>query len=244
MQCPRCQQVQEDGFEECRHCGVVFARYRPRPAQAPVEAEPEIPDGPALREWLKGRMFDLKAGENRGMVGLRGAFLALLAAAGIGILATPMRGPALMASFIHWIDLPFHEAGHFVFSPFGTFVHILGGTLGQLLVPFIVAAAFLKEENPYGASVGIWWLGQSFIDCAPYIADARARVLMLISGETGQEDWEGHDWYQLLSRTGTLAHDLTIARLFWLTGALLMVAALAWGGWILWRPWQPGPEGE
>ena len=62
---------------------------------------------------------------------------------------------------------------------------------------------------------------------------------MLTSGETGQVDWEGHDWFQLLSRTGTLAHDLQIARGFWLVGAALMLAALAWGGYILLRQWGP-----
>ena len=239
MLCPRCRQTQEDGLEECRNCGVVFARYRPRPVQeAPVQERPAPAEFHPWFAWLRDRMFTVEPSVNRDPVVLRGAFLLVLAVLAIRLLAAPMRGPALVDSFLHWIDLPFHEAGHVIFRPFGDFLHILGGTLGQLLVPFIVAAAFLKEENPFGAAVGTWWLGQSFLDCSPYIADARSRTLMLLSGETGQEDWEGHDWYQLLSRTGTLAHDLGIARLFWLAGAALMTGALAWGGWILWRQWQ------
>lgn len=122
-----------------------------------------------------------------------------------------------------------------MFSPFGTFLHILGGTLGQLLVPAVVLGAFLRQGDPFGASVGCWWLGASFIDCAPYIHDARSRTLMLLSGATGQEDWEGHDWFQLLGRTGLLEWDHGLARLSWLCGALLVVAGLAWGGWVLWR---------
>jgi hypothetical protein len=145
-----------------------------------------------------------------------------------------------MESFLHMIDLPFHEAGHVVFSSLGEFLHILGGTLGQLLVPFIVAVAFLRQEDPFGASVGIWWLGQSFLDCSPYIADARVRRLLLISGETGQVDWEGHDWYQLLLRTGLLDHDILIARMAWTLGAGLMLSALAWSGYVLWRQWGSG----
>ena len=67
--------------------------------------------------------------------------------------------------------------------------------------------------------------------------DSRARLLLLTSGETGQTDWEGHDWYQLLSRTGLLQDDHLLARLFWLAGALLLLAALVWGAWVLRRQW-------
>jgi len=229
MFCPRCQKPQDDGLEECIHCGVVFSRYRPRPR--PEEREPS---------WLEERMFHIPPSEDRGLVAVRGAFLVLLGIVTLWILLLPMQGPRLIGSFLHWIDLPFHEAGHVVFSPLGTFLQILGGTLGQLLVPLLVAGVFLKQDNPFGACSGAWWLGQSLLDCAPYIADARVRQLLLTSGETGQTDWEGHDWFQLLSRTGLLLHDVRIARLFWLAGAGLMLAALAWGGYIVWKQWGPG----
>jgi len=227
MDCPRCHATQEDGLEECRACGVVFARWRPRPAA-------EAPE-PGWRSELAEILLRPEPAENPVADAARAAFLALLALLTLGILAAPMTGHEAGNSFLHWIDLPFHEAGHFVFRPLGSFLHILGGTLGQLLVPLIVAGAFLRQRDPFGAAAGVWWLGQSFVDCAPYIADARARRLMLISGETGQTDWEGHDWYQLLSRTGLLGWDLTLARLAWSLGALLMAVALAYGGWVLWK---------
>lgn len=232
MFCPRCQKPQDDGLEECVHCGVVFSRYRPRPR--PEEREPS---------WLEERMFHIGPSGDRGLVAVRGGFLVLLGIVTLWILLLPMQGPRLIGSFLHWIDLPFHEAGHLIFSPLGTFLHILGGTLGQLLVPLLVAGVFLKQDNPFGASAGAWWLGQSLMDCAPYIADARVRQLLLTTGETGQTDWEGHDWFQLLSRTGLLLHDVRIARLFWLAGACLMLAALAWGGYIVWKQWGPGTGG-
>ena len=31
---------------------------------------------------------------------------------------------------------------------------------------------------------------------------------------------------------------LGFAGLFWLLGAVLLLAALAWGGWLVWRQWQ------
>ena len=39
------------------------------------------------------------------------------------------------------LNLVFHEAGHPLFSPFGETLHILGGTLMQLLVPALVAGS-------------------------------------------------------------------------------------------------------
>lgn len=234
MLCPRCGHAQEEGRELCAGCGVYFARFRPLPAPPP----PRLPAG---LEWLRERMFEVPPC-GRPAVALRGLGWALMAVWAWRLLALPWSGPELMDSFLHWIHIPFHEAGHLVFSPFGAFLHILGGTLGQLLVPLVVIAAFLRQRDPMGAALGCWWLGASLVDCAPYIADARARVLPLLSGETGREDWEGHDWYQLLSRTGHLKDDLLLARCFWLAGALLLLAALAWGVLVLWRQWRRGQD--
>ena len=234
MNCPRCQQQHPEGLQECPGCGVVFSKYRPRPeAQLPTEQEPGL--GSRALAWLKERMFEIPPAPETGPVALRAALLLLLALWWLRLLFVPYQGEALAGSILHLIHLPFHEAGHFVFQPFGEFLHILGGTLGQLLVPGIVAGAFLRAGDPFGASVGAWWLGQSFMDCAPYINDARERTLMLLSGETGQEDWEGHDWYQILSRSHALAYDHALARLAWILGVSLMLAALAWGAYAVWR---------
>ena len=235
MRCPRCGHCQEEDRLDCQGCGVVFSRYRGHRTPAGPPARPRAWNG------LWQRLFQIPRSESRSMLAGRAIVLVLLAWWGMRLLAAPL--DELMDSFLHWIHLPFHEAGHFVFRPFGAFLHILGGTLGQLLVPLICCGAFLREENPFGAAVSVWWLGASFMDCAPYVNDARARVLPLLSGETGQEDWEGHDWYQLLSRTGQLAHDHWFAHLFWLTGATLILAALAWGGYIIWRQ-AAGTRGE
>ncbi|MDR3671287.1 MAG: hypothetical protein P4L36_10595 [Holophaga sp.] len=235
MRCPRCGHEQTDALEVCRRCGVYFARFRPRPVRRPVPKQ-----APGL-SWLRQRLFEVPPAEDRLMVVLRAFGWLVLVVWGIRILTLPFAGPELLGSFLHWIHLPFHEAGHVVFRPFGSFLHILGGTLGQLLVPLIVLGAFLHQKDPFGAAFGCWWLGTSFIDCAPYINDARARQLLLISGETGQEGWEGHDWFQLLSRTGHLEDDHLLARGFWAAGALLVLAALAWGGYVLWRQWR-GPQ--
>ena len=54
---------------------------------------------------------------------------------------------------------------------FGDFMAVLGGSLLQVLMPAIVAGAFLlRHANPFGAAVGLWWTGQSLVDVAVYIA--------------------------------------------------------------------------
>ncbi len=51
--------------------------------------------------------------------------------------------PEISESFMHRVNLVFHEAGHVIFMPFGRFLSILGGTLGQWLIPFIVLCSFV-----------------------------------------------------------------------------------------------------
>lgn len=232
MRCPRCGHEIENPGGACARCGVP---YRDRLSASVRHA---LPPGSPVLAWFTERAFQVEPEAGTGILAARAALWVILAVWGLRILALPLSGPDLAGSFLHWIHLPFHEAGHVLFSPFGEFLHILGGTLGQLLVPLGVLLVFLRQRDPFAASAGCWWLGSSFIDCAPYIHDARSRTLLLISGATGQEDWEGHDWFQLLNRTGLLAWDHTLARLSWLCGALLLLAGLAWGGFVLWRQRQ------
>jgi hypothetical protein len=141
------------------------------------------------------------------------------------------------SNFLHGVNLVFHEAGHMFLMPFGRFLHVLGGTLGQLLMPLIVCIAFIvQRRDAVGASVGLWWFGQSLTDCAPYIADARKLELPLLGGGTGQER-DGHDWEYLLGVTGLSQYDIVLGNLVKLAGGAIMLTAVAWGGWMLWRSW-------
>jgi hypothetical protein len=141
----------------------------------------------------------------------------------------------LMGSFLHLVNLPFHEAGHVLLSPFGRFLTVLGGSLFQVAVPLLCAGVFLvKNRDPFAASVATWWAGQSLLDLAPYVADARALALPLLGGRTGAEV-EGHDWEYLLTTLGLLQRDVALGRSCFALGALFMLASLAWGGLALWR---------
>jgi hypothetical protein len=156
---------------------------------------------------------------------------------GFRLMKTPMNDQ--MMSFMHNINLPMHEAGHIIFSFLGNFMGVLGGTLMQLIMPAIVTGAFLlKNRDAFGASLGLWWLGQSFMDNAPYINDARAGELPLLGGVTGKEAPGYHDWENILGRLGWLQYDHLLATISFTLGIVLMLLALTWGGYMLYVQFQ------
>jgi hypothetical protein len=162
----------------------------------------------------------------------RAALLVGLGAWSIRFFRISMQGGPLAGSFMHLIHLPFHEGGHVVFMPFGALLTSLGGSLTQVLVPLACLVAFLRRRDPVAAAVALWWAGQSLMDVAPYVADARALELVLLGGQTGAEV-EGHDWEAILTTLGLINHDVRIGRVVNGCGIALMLAALAWAGWLL-----------
>lgn len=141
-------------------------------------------------------------------------------------------------SFMHSINLPFHEAGHFLFRPFGRFMHVLGGSLGQLLMPLTCLGTFLYQQNAFGGTVGLWWFAENLMDLAPYIGDARAGELPLLGGVTGSEVEDYHDWEYLLKHLGWLYSDHKIAAGAYMAGRWLMLLAFLWGAWLLYRQYK------
>lgn len=162
--------------------------------------------------------------------------LALMLVWGVRFIMAPISSGYAAETPLHLIHLPFHEAGHVIFGLSGIrFIAVLGGTLGQLLIPVMVMYAFVVRMNPFGGSVGLWWLGQSFMDVAIYANDARSGQLPLIGGVTGSEVEDYHDWEVMLGTLGWLRHDHMIAGLLYASGALLIFLALVWGGFLVWR---------
>jgi hypothetical protein len=173
----------------------------------------------------------------------RAVLFVILVRWGWTFIVTPLEANYAGESFLHLVNLPFHEAGHLLFMPFGRFMTILGGSLGQVLMPLICLITFLvRTRDPFAASVALWWLAESLMDVAPYINDARALELVLLGGVTGQET-DGHDWNNLLTMLGWLEYDRRLAHLVQNVGILLMLASYAWGGLLLLRHYrrrQPG----
>lgn len=143
----------------------------------------------------------------------------LLAVYGFRMLVHPDAG-WLMDS----VDLPIHETGHLVFSPFGEVMQFLGGTLFQIIVPAVFTGYFVKSRDRHAAFTCSWWVAQNFWNISVYVADARSELLPLVGG--GE-----HDWAFLLGRFGWLNQDHVIAHDVWLAGVMLYVVSI--GGALL-----------
>lgn len=243
LKCPKCghPRPREARAQEaaCAACGLVFAKWAQRVlGQERVREErSETFDEKRGLHWLAG--FLLPGPDQRtDRVAYCGrcVLYAIFVIWGLYFISLDLKTNAIGTSFMHRVNLVFHEAGHVLFMPFGQFMMVLGGTLGQLLIPMIVGSALLlKNRDPFGASLGLWWLGQSVMDTAPYINDARDLQLMLLGGGTGQDRPGMHDWENILLDLGLIQHERAIALGAERLGEVLMIASFIWGALVLIR---------
>ena len=222
---------------------VVAARLSPQATVprtgAPAEGRfPSPGEDGNPRKALKDLLYPPVEEVNPFVFGTRAVFFLAIFLWGMKFIFAPVDGDVLGSSFMHLINLPFHEAGHVLFSILGDFMRVLGGTAMQILVPLICAIAFIAKGDPFAASFALWWTGQSFIDVSPYINDARAGDLMLLGGVTGQEAPDFHDWHNMLARLGLLRYDHALAYFAKYAGALIMLLSLAWAAAILIRQYK------
>jgi hypothetical protein len=243
--CPKCGHARkpEDTAPEgiCPACGLVFAKWVERAlGRTPVRQRVDVDEqtdasaGVVLREILLPPLERVDPIQVYG----RTALYLLFVVWGVYFIMLDLRTNEIGHSFMHRINLVFHEAGHVIFMPFGHFLMVLGGTLGQLLMPLIVGGSLLwKNRDAFGASLALWWFGQSLMDCAPYINDARDLQLMLLGGGTGADRPGMHDWENILLDLGLIQHERAIALGADRLGELFMLLAFAWGGAVLRMQW-------
>jgi hypothetical protein len=87
--------------------------------------------------------------------------------------------------------------------------------------------------------VALWWVGENFLDIAPYVNDARAGQLPLVGGNFGHSAPYGfHDWQYLLTESGYLQYDHSLAQAAYAIGSLIMLTALCGGAALLWRQYR------
>src|SRR5690242_8536795 len=143
MTCPKCHFEQPDGGAECIRCGVLFAKWKPpaEPVHAPMQNETVVPmPAPTMMDVAKAWVFTVEESVNPFYFAGRALVWLGLAVWGWKFVSRPMDAEFLAGSFLHNINLPFHEGGHVIFSLFGwRFLHVLGGSLGQILMPLICA---------------------------------------------------------------------------------------------------------
>jgi hypothetical protein len=215
----------------CPACGVILAKVAmARRGAATARRRDQTDDGErsGLGAWL------LHVPERVDIVRwwLRVVLLAALAWWGGVLIGLDYRRGEVGSSFLHGPLLVFHEAGHVLFRLFGEWMMFIGGTLGQWLMPAIIVVAFLwTNRDPFGAAVGLWLLGVSLLDVAPYMFDALDPQLMLLSGNTGEAG--GHDWIYLFNSMDLLPRAPLIGALTHKLGAAVLLLALAWAAWVL-----------
>ena len=241
MLCPSCKVQQPTEATECAQCGIIFAKYRSRSdshvrsdIRQKALSDPFITPSYVFSHLAKDVLLPEGFLINPAVYGGRLLIYAGLLLWGWKFLSTPMEANYVGESFMHMINLPFHEAGHLIFSPIGRFMQVLGGSLGQLMMPLICLGSLLiQNRDGFGAAVGLWWFAESLMDIAPYINDARALDLVLLGGVTGKDVEDYHDWEYILGTLGWLQYDHTLAHAAYALGSLLMILAYLWGGYIL-----------
>ncbi len=255
--CPKCGHAPLPANQAlpaaCGNCGLILAKFGQVPARPVRGARPashvhgafqaandalalhDGDDGEAAGEparSLLGRLTQVPERVDSMRFMARCALLAGFAVWGWMLVGLDFRIGEFNQSFIHRPLLIFHEAGHVVFMILGHWMMVLGGTLGQLIMPLVLGGALLwKNRDPFGAAIGLWLFGVSLLDVAPYVYDALEPQLILLNGSTGEEG--GHDWIFLLSSMGLLAKSHMLGALVHKLGAAVVVLALAWAALIL-----------
>jgi hypothetical protein len=244
-ECPKCGYARTPADtapdDACPACGLIFAKYlktalggaSPRARTAAHEGE----DGASLPARLMALLFYVPEEVNAITVYARAALLAVIAFYGAKLAAMDVTTGEIGSSLMHYPIVPIHEFGHILFMPFGEFMHNLGGALFQVLLPLIFGGILLlKNRDPFAAAVTLWWAAVAVIDTAPYVYDAAHPQLMLLTGRTGDEG--AHDFIDVLGDLGLLHRAQPIGRGAHAVGVLVMIAALAWGAYILWLQYR------
>jgi len=122
---------------------------------------------------------------------------------------------------VNYVNLIIHEGGHFFFSWFGNTIMILGGTIGELLVPLLCAIYFFCQRETTGFAFSTYWLFENFPYIGTYMADARSAALPLVGSEES-------DWTILFGQWGLLAEDQKIGAIMRTLGWLGMLATMIW----------------
>jgi len=121
---------------------------------------------------------------------------------------------------IDGVNLLIHEAGHFVFRPFGEFMTIAGGSLFQVIIPSLFVGYFLFQNKFYSAAMVLFWVGESLLNVSVYAGDSLALQLPLLGGEDSL-----HDWNYILSTLNLLPATSKVAGIIRFLGTILIILA-------------------
>ena len=237
--CPKCghQQSSETGSEICEKCGLVFEKWLKSKYQSANKQHDrsEITEHSSVIETIKPLLVFVPPSFPKEKFYAYIVIYIGLFIWGWMFIFTDHYSAELNNSFMHLINLVFHEAGHVIFRLFGQFMMVLGGSLLQLLVPVVFMVAFIRKQDPFAASIMLWWLAQSMMDLVAYIDDAQRQEMWLLGGVQGKDMPGIHDWNNILGQLGMLdyAHSLAVFT-SWLA-IILMLLAFYWGASLLYK---------
>lgn len=234
--CPKCHYLRQAHDTHvhasiCPACGIAYDKWRARKMGTDYDFEP---DSESENRGLSPFLESPDRVDSLTFWGRALTWCALLSWA-VYFVSHGVDWEIIGGSFLHNINLAFHEFGHVFFAPFGRFMMILGGSLFQVLLPFVLMFAFVYYQgDSFGGSVMLWWCGQSFVDVSPYIRDGMYRSLPLVGG--GGE--ESHDWGNLLTMLDAVESAPLYGNISFGIGSVIMMIGLSWGAYLLWRQYK------
>ena len=239
--CPKCGYAplpaEQSAPAACAACGVILAKVGALGAASRHDrrAAIKVDEVPARGSGILQLVLHVPPAIDRMNWLLRALGLALASLWTVWIFKDVDVAAGQAGSYFLWAVLtPFHEAGHVLLLWAPQFVTILGGTLGQHLMPGLLAGVLLmRRRDPFGAALFIWLLGYSIIMMAVYMFDAFDPRIMLLDGRTGAHS-DGHDWQNMFGDLGLLPRARGIGIFCGRLGQLIMIASLAWAAAMVW----------
>ena len=104
---------------------------------------------------------------------------------------------------------------------------VLGGTIGQLLVPAAFMVYFYMRKEFFSSAVTLFWTSQNFFGISLYVKDAQAMALPLVS--VGGGEGTIYDWNYLLTKLGLLRWDHAVGNMIYVLGIVIIIISILWG---------------
>ena len=112
-----------------------------------------------------------------------------------------------------------------------SWLSIPAGSAFQWGIPLLCGWLLWRQGEPFAIPVALVWLGLSLGLSVPYIADATAQAMPLIS--VGNYHPDTHDWNYMLSGLGLLGCEGFLSGLCRFASVVTMLAGLASGVWLI-----------